>query len=199
VKGGVAAALLSLTAVVATNWCVFDASGAYPDLGAGETDDAALVPGCFAGPAGPAPMLAARLEAALGLYRSGRVRRIFVTGNEQTGETTAMEHWLVAHGVPGKDIVADGQGTRTLESAKRAAQVYGIQSAVICTQKLHLARTLFLAREAGIRAEGTDVGHDLGGSLRWQAVEALKRTVAFAEARMLGKLERRPAATVAMH
>ena len=110
--------------------------------------DVALVPGSFADGLKPAPVLEARLAAALELYRAGRVRRILVTGNGPK-ETNAMRHWLGEHGTREADIIVDDYGTRTIESARRAAAVYGVRTAIICTQRLNLARALFLAERAG--------------------------------------------------
>jgi vancomycin permeability regulator SanA len=181
--------IAGLAIVAIANWRVLDTFGA-PVSSAPETYDAAIVPGCHVDGLRPAPMLAARLEAALDLYRSGRVGRVLVTGNAGAGETAAMRHWLVAHGVPARDILVDGRGLRTLASMKNAAETFGVRRAVICTQKLHMARSLYLAREAGIEATGSQAEVDWSKSLKWQSVEALKRTLAFTEVRFLGKLDR---------
>jgi vancomycin permeability regulator SanA len=170
-----------------TNWSVLAANRSLS--AAGGTYEVAIVPGCHTDGLHPAPMLAARLMAALELYRAGRVKRVLVTGNERANEASSMSHWLEARGVPSADILVDGQGTRTLDSMRNAADKFGVENAVICTQRLHMARSIFLAQQAGISAVGAEAKVDWSGSLRWQAVEAAKRTLAFAESRILGRLD----------
>jgi vancomycin permeability regulator SanA len=178
--------------IVATNWYVIDRAASLARTFANlRTSDVALVPGCYANRLRPGAVLEARLTAALELYQDGRVRKILVTGDGPK-ETAAMSHWLVTRGTPAADILVDDYGTRTIESARRAAEIFSVRSAVICTQKLDLARTLFLAQHAGIDAAGVEAARDLGGSWRWQAKEALKRTLAFGEVMILGRLDHRP-------
>jgi vancomycin permeability regulator SanA len=181
-------AMVGLAIVTITNWRVLQMSAGESSSNGTERYDVAIVPGCHVDGLRPAPMLAARLEVALDLYRARRVGRVLVTGN--VGETAAMRHWLAARGVPAGDILVDGQGVRTLESMRNAAEAFGIRKAVVCTQRLHMARSLFLAREAGITATGVKADVDWSDNLRWQSVEALKRTLAFAEVRILHRLDR---------
>lgn len=185
-----AATVVGGAGIAATNVSVFQAARerSATTLGVSPPFDVAFVPGCHVDGLQPAPMLAARLQTALDIYYAGRARRIMVSGNDAAGETAAMRHWLTARGVPDTDIVADGAGTRTLESVRRASRVYGVRSALICTQPLHMARTLFLAREAGIAAAGAPAPGDAGHKLSWQSTEALKRTLAFTEVHLLARL-----------
>jgi SanA protein len=151
--------------------------------------DIAIVPGSRVDGLQPVPMLEARLATALNLYRAARVRRILVTGNGTAGEPTAMKHWLVMRGVPESAILVDDAGMRTMESMRHASEL-GLPNAVVCTQHLHMARSLFLAREAGLEAVGAEAVLDPGYIVRWQIYEVLKRTLAFAEVRVLGRLQR---------
>jgi vancomycin permeability regulator SanA len=189
-----ASALMTAALIGTSNWYVIDGNGIVARTVAGApVSDVALVPGCYANGLRPAAVLKARLSAALGLYRAGRVRQILVTGDGPK-ETNAMQHWLVEQGTPAADVIVDNYGTRTIESARRAADVYGVHTAVICTQKLNLARALFLVERAGIHAVGFEAAIDFSDSVRWQLVEALKRTSAFGEVVVLGRLDstRRP-------
>jgi len=199
IKLGAGVTITLVAAVATASWSLRRGTAVYrrQDLPRIPAADVALVPGCHVDGDIPAPMLAARLDGALALYEGGRVSRILVSGNSGAGEPQAMTHWLVARGVPSHDIIADGEGTRTLESMRRAARVFGVTSAVVCTQPLHLARALFLAHAAGIDAVGLEADLDAGSSPRWQAIEALKRTLAVAEVYMLGRLHQDPGRAVA--
>lgn len=128
----------------------------------------AMVFGAGLAPGGEAsPLLAERLEAALALWRAGKVERLLLTGN--TGahhdEIRAMRRYLLAAGVPERALTADLEGTSTFDSCWRARSVFGVDRALLVTQRFHLPRALFLARHAGIRATGVAAGN----RPRWSA------------------------------
>jgi SanA protein len=105
----------------------------------------------------PSDVLEDRLAVALDLYRAGRVRRILGPGDNGANrydEVTVMQRWLLARGVDPKHVVRDHAGFRTLDSMERAARVFQVRHAVVCTQRFHMARSLFLARHAGLDAVG---------------------------------------------
>lgn len=113
----------------------------------------AIVLGARVWPDGrPSVALEDRLRGGLELFEAGRVRHLLVSGSAP--EVGPMTGWLRARGVPAEAIRADPQGLRTRATMQRAAEVFGVDSAVLCTQRYHLARALFLADEAGIDAVG---------------------------------------------
>jgi SanA protein len=118
----------------------------------------AIVPGAQVWPGGrPSSVLEDRLAAALALYRAGKVQRILVSGDHARSdydEVTPMRDWLRARGVPADAVIEDHAGLRTLDTMQRAARVFGVRDAVVCTQAFHLPRALYLARNAGIDAVG---------------------------------------------
>jgi SanA protein len=120
----------------------------------------AIVPGARVYASGnPSPVLEDRLATALELYRRGAVRRILVTGDNGAAtydEVTVMKRWLVARGVPDEHVVRDHAGFRTLDSMVRAVKVFQVERAVVCTQRFHLARSMFLARRYGLDAVGAE-------------------------------------------
>ncbi len=120
--------------------------------------DAAIVPGARVHPDGrPSAPLHDRLVTALDLYRAGKVRKILVSGDHaapEYDEVNAMAHWLWQRGVPEPDVFLDHAGVRTLDTMVRAREVFLVRSALVCTQAVHMPRTVFLARRAGIDALG---------------------------------------------
>ncbi len=105
----------------------------------------------------PSPLLQARLQTALDLYRDGRVSWILVSGDNRSpsyNEPQAMQRWLVRQGVPRTHIVMDYAGRRTWDSLKRAQAVFGIQRLVVVTSDFHLPRALFIARALDLEAWG---------------------------------------------
>jgi SanA protein len=138
----------------------------------------------------PSHSLEDRLQVALELYEAGKVEKLLVTGdNGQQGynEVRVMFRWLEARGVPRDRIYVDHAGFRTLDSMERAARIFGVREAVICTQEFHLARSLFLAREAGIDAVGL-VADKRIYEVRYKnaAREFVARTKAFLDIYVLG-------------
>jgi SanA protein len=117
--------------------------------------DVVIVPGAAVHRGGPSPVLADRLECAIDLYRRGQARRILVSGDHGDAgydEVNTMRRYLLARGVADRDVFLDHAGFRTLDTMERAARIFGVERAVICTQELHAARSVFLARRAGIDA-----------------------------------------------
>jgi vancomycin permeability regulator SanA len=153
----------------------------------------AIVPGARATVQGtPMPQLKARLEAALALYDQRKVSAILVSGTDDDSdpEVRAMVGWLQEHDVPASDIKVDSSGFRTRETMARAAYVFHIQNAIVCTQSLSLPRALFLARKAGIDVDGVSLRTELETSPKWLGTEALKNTLAFVESYWTGDLVR---------
>ncbi len=151
---------------------------------------AAIVPGASVRPDGTLSVaLEARLHAGYALYRAGRVNKILVSGigdQRYYDEVRPMAAWLDARGVPAEDIFLDPHGRRTLDTMERAARVYLIEGAVVCTQRYHLPRSLFLAQRAGLDAVGLVAGRTqrrVAG--RDQVREFFARIRAFLDAHVL--------------
>ncbi|WP_377274436.1 vancomycin high temperature exclusion protein [Peterkaempfera sp. SMS 1(5)a] len=114
----------------------------------------------------PSPYLEHRLEAAVQLYRAGKVQALLVTGdNSRTDydEPTAMRDYLRGHGVPSVRIVVDDAGFDTWDSCTRARRIFGVDHAVLVSQDFHIRRAIALCRAAGIDAYGVGVSepHDV--------------------------------------
>lgn len=181
--GGLSA--LAVGAVAGTNaWVAHAANGrAYASIDDVPSRSVAIVPGSRVHAGKPAALLRGRLETALMLYRGGRVKKILVSGTDTTvsPEATTMSAWLRERGVDPADILVDGGGSRTRETMDRAADVFDITDAVICTQDVNTARSVYLAQAAGIDAVAVSVPSALGQSARYLRTEALKTTLAFFE------------------
>jgi SanA protein len=138
----------------------------------------------------PSPVVESRLAAALELLRAGKIRRILVSGDHRPeiyDEADAMARWLLRAGVTPDHLALDRAGARTWDSMVRAAQVFDVKSAVVCTQAFHLPRATFLARRAGIDAVGLEVGAGLAGT-SWH--DLLRES--FATVRALWDVHQRP-------
>jgi len=98
------------------------------------------------------PVLADRVATAVELYRAGVVQKLLFTGDNRFvdyNEPQRMFEYAVALGVPGEDIVLDYAGRRTYDSCYRARVIFGVEEAVVVTQRFHLARALYLCDAVG--------------------------------------------------
>ena len=98
-----------------------------------------------------------RIQAAVELYRSGKVDRLLLSGDNGTiyyNEPWTMRKALIAAGVDSMHITLDYAGFRTLDSMVRAREVFGQQSFTVISQRFHNERAVFIARQKGIDAIG---------------------------------------------
>ncbi|MCT2564397.1 SanA/YdcF family protein [Chryseobacterium herbae] len=98
-----------------------------------------------------------RIQAAIDLYKSGKIKYIIVSGDNSTkdyNEPEDMQLTLMKYGIPKDKIVMDHAGFRTLDSVVRAKEIFGQNKLVIISQKFHNERAVFLARENGMEAFG---------------------------------------------
>jgi vancomycin permeability regulator SanA len=177
----VAAGLL----LVGTNFWVRSEIGdrAYTSTDAVPARTVAIVPGAALRDGRAAGTLTRRLETALQLYRTGRVRAILVSGNDSVAspEVSAMHRWLQERGVPEGAILSDARGFRTRDTMMNAAGEFDVRNAVICTQAPYVSRSLFLARHAGIDAIAVGLPSPVSRSARGIGLESVKTTLAFLE------------------
>lgn len=135
------------------------------------------------------PILADRVATGVALYKSGKVRKLLMTGDNRAAshnEPAVMCRAAVKMGVPRKDIVLDFAGFRTYDSAYRARHIFGVQNAILVTQAYHLPRALFTAHALGIDAVGVVADRQEYGQvmLRYQVRELLASENAWVESRI---------------
>ncbi|WP_250433948.1 SanA/YdcF family protein [Hanstruepera flava] len=96
-----------------------------------------------------------RLEAAIALYKSGKVKFILVSGDNSKkdyDEPSDFKNDLIKNGIPKEKIFLDYAGFRTLDSMVRAKEIFGLDSLTIISQKFHNERALYLAQHYNIQA-----------------------------------------------
>ena len=103
--------------------------------------------------------LEGRLQAALSTYRE-KQRPIVVCGaqgkNEPEPEAFTMRRWLLENGVSENDVIAEAASYDTLQNLKNARALLPeeIGKVTVVTSDYHLPRALFIARDAGLTADG---------------------------------------------
>ena len=117
------------------------------------------------------PVLEDRVNTAIELYRNKQIDRILVSGDNRHpsyNEPKAMMDYLISHAVDRKDVIVDYAGRSTYETCLRAKTVFGLQRAVLVTQRFHLPRALYLANELGLEAFGVPGDIKLKGEVDYQ-------------------------------
>ena len=96
-----------------------------------------------------------RIKAAVELYFCNKVDYIIVSGdnrNRNYNEPITMYNDLVTAGIPGRKIILDYAGFRTLDSVVRGKEVFGQEQFTIVSQSFHNQRAIYIARKKGIEA-----------------------------------------------
>ncbi|HEY0779049.1 MAG TPA: YdcF family protein [Gemmatirosa sp.] len=131
----------------------------------------------------PSPVLRARLDHAVALWRAGVAPRVIVTGGRRAGDRTteaaASRRYVVDQGIPDSAVLLESEGQTTEQSLRGAAallrQIGAAQSgrtaapadgvspsqppaplpAVLVSDPFHMLRLDVLARRYGITAYGS--------------------------------------------
>lgn len=113
-----------------------------------------------------------RVDAAVELYATGLVEKILLSGDngdESYNEPDAMRRAVLAAGVAPEDVFTDYAGFDTWHTMRRAADVFGVETAVVVTQGLYAARTVRLGQGAGIDTQGYVVSEGGRRAREWLA------------------------------
>jgi len=139
----------------------------------------------------PSPVLRARLDHALGLYRDRLSPLILVTGGVGRGDTTsealAGRRYLIAHGVPADVVVAQSEGRTTMASMTAVAawlHARGLRRALLVSDPFHMFRLRLEARRTALEAytsptESSPISENPVLELRYLFAEGYKIPVAW--------------------
>ncbi|UKM64656.1 YdcF family protein [Flavobacteriaceae bacterium GSB9] len=123
-----------------------------------------------------------RLEAAIKLYKSGKIKYILVSGDngrKDYDEPSNFKRDLINNGIPEENIYLDYAGFSTKDSMIRAKKIFGLTAFTIISQKFHNERALYIAKHYQIKAiafNANDVSGKYG--LKTKLRELLARTKA---------------------
>jgi vancomycin permeability regulator SanA len=127
-------------------------------------------------------MLHDRMDAAIALYREGKVQKLLLSGDGsgEWSEVKYMKLYALENGVREEDIVEDPEGYSTYETMQRAKSVYGAENIVAVTQSYHLYRAMYIARDMGMNVKGASADLDVySGQLYRDIREILARVKDF--------------------
>lgn len=107
----------------------------------------------------PSPVLRARLDHAIDLYRRGIADTLIMTGGTGTGDTVSeavvSRRYAARAGIPAKAVLVEERGLTSLQSMNEVAKLmerHGLESAVLVSDPFHMLRLRLLALRVGIRA-----------------------------------------------
>ena len=113
----------------------------------------------------PSPLLQDRLDKAIELYFEGVAPKIIVSGDhgrDDHDEVNVMKNYAIEKGVKREDVFMDHAGFSTYDTMYRAKEIFGVERAVVVTQKYHIFRSVYIANHLGIDAYGVpaeDIKH----------------------------------------
>ena len=140
----------------------------------------------------PSPVLRARLDHALDLYREGLAPVVVVTGGVGRGDTTSEalvgKRYLVAREVPAEAVVAMSRGRSTMASMTAVSvwlQGRGVRRVLLVSDPFHMFRLRLEARRTSMEAytsptESSPISDNPVLELRYLLAEGLKVPVAWA-------------------
>jgi uncharacterized SAM-binding protein YcdF (DUF218 family) len=121
--------------------------------------DAIVVLGAAQYAGRPSPVLRARVDHALVLWREQVAPTLVLTGGvgqrDTTSEAAVSASYAIRHGVPESAIMLETQGRTTSESISSVAQMLGARhqrSVVLVSDPFHMFRVWILARRHGLDA-----------------------------------------------
>jgi uncharacterized SAM-binding protein YcdF (DUF218 family) len=139
----------------------------------------------------PSPVLRARLDHGLALYREGLAPTIVVTGGvgrgDKESEAMVARRYLLAHHVPDSAVVVQPQGRSTQASMTAVAGWLagrGRRTAILVSDPFHMFRLRLEARRTGLAAytsptETSPISDNPVLELEYLAAEAVKVPVAW--------------------
>jgi uncharacterized SAM-binding protein YcdF (DUF218 family) len=119
--------------------------------------DAIIVMGAAQYAGHPSPVLRARLDHAVELWKRGLAPRTILTGGIGTGETVSEaavgRAYVRSRGVPDTAILLENEGRTSSESLRAAAELMharGLRDAIVVSDPFHMLRLEILGRRFGI-------------------------------------------------
>jgi len=105
----------------------------------------------------PSPVLRARLDHAIDLFRRGFADRIICTGGvgdrDTTSEAAVAQRYAIDHGVPPRAISIETTGRSTAESLRQVAMLMDAapsRDVILVSDPFHMLRLSILARRYGL-------------------------------------------------
>jgi uncharacterized SAM-binding protein YcdF (DUF218 family) len=145
----------------------------------------------------PSPVLRARLDHAIDLFRRGFAPRIIFTGGfgnrDTTSEAAVSQRYAIEHGVPSSAILIENSGRSTAESLRHVSSLMDAESSrevILVSDPFHSLRLSILARRFDLipltsPTRSSPISLNKRTAWKYTLAESVKVPIAFL-------LERRP-------
>lgn len=139
----------------------------------------------------PSPVLRARLDHAIALWKRGMAPRMIFTGGRGDGDTTSEaavgRRYAMRRGVPDSAIVLETEGRTTRESLQGVVDLMEerpSRDVILVSDPFHMLRLSILARRLGLEpltspTRTSPISRSSGESWRYVVNESLKVPVVF--------------------
>ncbi len=131
----------------------------------------------------PSPVLRARLDHGLDLFRQDMAPFVITTGGSgkdpRYSEGGVGHAYLLAHGIPDEALIEETHGGDTAQSAERVGVIMrtnGLRTCLAVSDAYHLFRVKRLMREQGVECYGSPRPGSIPHSL-WARFWAVQREV----------------------
>ena len=152
--------------------------------------DAIVVLGAAQWDGKPSPVLRARVDHAIGLWRRGLAPLLVMTGGRGPGDTTteaAVERrYAISHGVPDSVIRVETESRSTRESLRNVSAMLDpdARDVILVSDPFHMLRLSILARRFGLRPQTSPtptspISRNRAESWRYTFHESWKAPVTF--------------------
>jgi len=152
--------------------------------------DAIVVLGAAQWDGKPSPVLRARVDHAIGLWRRGLAPLLVMTGGRGPGDTTteaAVERrYAISHGVPDSVIRVETESRSTRESLRNVSAMLDpdARDVILVSDPFHMLRLSILARRFGLRPQTSPtptspISRNRAESWRYTLHESWKAPVTF--------------------
>ncbi|NPE44904.1 DUF218 domain-containing protein [Sphingobacterium sp. arapr2] len=105
----------------------------------------------------PSRYLKDRLDAGISLYKSNKVNKILLSGDNgrnEYDELTVMKLYCQKNGVDTTKIYIDYAGFDSYSTMYRAKHIFKVDTAILVSQKYHLNRCIYLGDQLGVISFG---------------------------------------------
>jgi uncharacterized SAM-binding protein YcdF (DUF218 family) len=184
--GAATRALAGLVGLFAATWLLaITAVHVYGSRDEAQPADVIVVLGAAQYDGRPSPVLRARLDHALDLYRDDVAPMLIMTGGMAPGDTVSEaavgRRYAVRRGVPEDAVLTERAGESSEESLRAVAALMrrqGMESAVLVSDPFHMLRLRILAARFGIRAFSSPTrSSPIYGNARQQWRHTLRESV----------------------
>jgi uncharacterized SAM-binding protein YcdF (DUF218 family) len=139
----------------------------------------------------PSPVLRARLDHAIDLWRHGMAPKIIFTGGfgdrDTTSEAAVAEHYAIEHGVPPRAIMIENSGRTTSASLEHVASLMDAEptrNVILVSDPFHMLRLSILARRLGLNpftspTRTSPISSNRREAWKYTLAESIKVPIAF--------------------